>query len=71
MQIVCTTVESAEHVLTMLMHAQLRPRQDFAVRSEADLVPPITFMFPIVLPTMLLSQICALPDIALVREAGA
>jgi len=67
MQIVCTTTDSAEKVLTLFWQAQLRLPRDFTIHTAVQIAPPITFTLLTGIPTVLLEQIRTLPDTSIVR----
>jgi hypothetical protein len=62
MQIVCSTTSAAAQVVTILLHAGLRPIRDFEIHPVLSTTPPILFTMLMVLTAAQIGQIGAIPD---------
>ena len=66
MQIVCTSVRAAAHVLTILFAAQLQPVRDYAIRPILSTTPPITFTLLGILTATQVTEIRAIADTTII-----
>ena len=71
MQIECTTTIAAAQVLFVLTDAQLRPGQAFRIAGPCLPDPPIQFTLRVNLPSGVVRNLQAIPDIVLAGERAA
>jgi hypothetical protein len=71
MRIECTTTNAAAQVLFVLTDAQLRPGQEFSIDGPCLPDPPVQFTLPVNLPTDLVRNLQAIPDIVIAGKRAA
>jgi hypothetical protein len=70
MQIICATTRAAAQVLTILLHAELRPVRDYQIRPVLSTTPPIVFTMLHSLSDLTLAKIRAIPDITIITATA-
>ena len=71
MQIECTTTIAAAQVLFVLVDAHLRAGQEFQMTGPCLPDPPIQFTLRVNLPSGVVRNLQAIPDIVLAGERAA
>ena len=70
MQIACTTTSAAAEVLSILLHANLRPGGAFRVTDPWPRGAPIEFTVSVNLPAAVVRHVQDIPDTRIAVERG-
>ena len=68
MQIECMTTNAAAQVLFVLIDAQLRPGQEFAIHGPSLPNPPVSFTIHVHPLSPVMRRLRSIPDISIERE---